>query len=99
SIIQEIDEVKKIYDSFEKFESNFLAKRAIERHLEIIGEAVNNLRKMDSDIKISNIKKSVNLRNLIIHSYDSVDSAILWGVIQKNIPVLKDELIALKKAL
>ncbi len=75
----------------------FLAKRAIERHLEIIGEAVNNIRKIDNDIEISGVKQIVNLRNLIIHSYDSVDAGILWGIIQKDIPILKDELKKLRK--
>ena len=49
------------------------------------------------EIEISGVKQIVNLRNLIIHFYDSVDSAILWGIIQKDIPVLKQELIELKK--
>ena len=97
SIIQEIDIIKNMYDTFEKFDNDFLAKRAIERELEIIGEAVNNIRKITPDISISGVKQIVNLRNLIIHSYDTVDSAILWGIIQKDIPLLKNELIELKK--
>lgn len=97
SIIEEIDSVKMLYDTYEKFENEFLAKRAIERHLEIIGEAVNNIRKIDNDIEISGVKQIVNLRNLIIHSYDSVDTGILWGIIQKDIPILKDELKKLRK--
>ena len=97
SINHEIEMVKKMYDSFEKFDDDFLAKRTIERHLEIIGEAINNIRKINPKIEISGVKQIVNLRNLIIHSYDSVDSAILWGIIQKDIPVLKQELIELKK--
>jgi len=97
SINHEIEMVKKIYDTFEKFDDDFLAKRTIERNLEIIGEAINNIRKINPKIEISGVKQIVNLRNLIIHSYDSVDSAILWSIIQKDIPVLKAELIELKK--
>lgn len=97
SIIDEIEKVKELYPSFAGFDGDFLAKRAVERHLEIIGEAVNHIRKNDPDIKISGVKQIVNLRNLIIHAYDAVDSAILWGIIYKDIPVLKKELIELKK--
>jgi len=45
SIIDEIEKVKEMYPSFVEFDGDFLAKRAVERHLEIIGEAVNNIRK------------------------------------------------------
>ena len=92
SIINEIDEVKKIYNTFEKFNEDFLAKRAIERHLEIIGEAINNIRKIDSNINITSVKQIINLRNFIIHAYNSVDTGILWGIIQKDIPILKKEI-------
>ena len=96
SIIHEIEFVKKEVPTFTDFEKNMLATRAVERHLEIIGEAVNKLRKIAPNIAISNADKMVGLRNLIIHSYDSVDVAILWGIIQKNIPVLKEEILRLK---
>lgn len=97
SIIEEIDKVKELYPSYEVFDGDFLAKRAVERHLEIIGEAINNIRKTNDEINISGVKQIVNLRNLIIHSYDSVDAGILWGIIQKDIPVLKQELSELRK--
>ena len=97
SIIKEIEQIKNLYNTYDKFDNDFLVKRAIERELEIIGEAINNIRKINPKIEISGVKQIVNLRNLIIHSYDSVDSAILWGIIQKDIPLLKQELIELKK--
>ena len=92
SILEEIEKVKELYPSYSKFDADFLAKRTVERQLEIIGEAINNIRKIDSNSNISSVKQIVNLRNLIIHSYDTVDSAILWGIIQKDIPKLKEEL-------
>ncbi|MCF8295074.1 MAG: DUF86 domain-containing protein [Bacteroidales bacterium] len=96
SVISEINQVKEMYPTFHKFDNDFLALRTIERHLEIIGEAVNNIRKIDDQVKITSVKQIVNLRNLIIHSYDSVDSAILWSIIQKDIPLLQKELKELK---
>ena len=96
SVISEIAFVKQRFSSFHDFQNDRLATRAVERQLEIIGEAVNNLLKIDPEIGISNARKMVGLRNLIIHSYDSVDVAILWGIIQKDIPVLENEIASLK---
>lgn len=97
SIIAEIDAVCKMYgNDFERFKDDFLAKRAVERQLEIIGEAVNHLTKLDRSLQITGAKHIIGLRNIIIHSYDTVDPAILWGIIQKDIPVLKKELQQLR---
>ncbi|MEL6537478.1 MAG: DUF86 domain-containing protein [Bacteroidota bacterium] len=92
SILEEIDQLKQRYPTFRMFDGDFLAHRTAERHLEIIGEAINQIRKIEPNISISSVDQIVNLRNLIIHAYDSVDSAILWGIIQNDIPVLKKEI-------
>lgn len=63
--------------------------RGVEREIEIIGEAVNRILKIDAKIQISNARKIVNLRNWVIHSYDNVDSILIWVIIQKDIPVLQ----------
>ena len=65
--------------------------------LEIIGEAVNRILKIDAKIQISNASKIVNLRNWVIHSYDNVDSILIWVIIQKDIPVLQLEVQNLLK--
>ena len=97
SIIYEIEQLQMRYNNnFESFNNDFVAKRAIERHLEIIGEAVNKMTKIDQQLKITGTK-NISLRNLIIHSYDTIDPGILWGIIQKDIPVLKEELQKLRE--
>ncbi len=97
SIIEEIESLKKkINNNFENFKSDFIVIRAAERDLEIIGEAINKLHQIEPKIKISGIAKIIGLRNLIIHAYDSVDTEIIWGIIQKDIPVLKAEIKQLK---
>ena len=97
SIIEEIDSLKKkVNNNFDNFRSDFIIIRAAERDIEIIGEAVNKLYQIEPNINISGIAKIVGLRNLIIHAYDSVDTEIIWGIIQKDIPVLKEEIKQLK---
>lgn len=93
SIIAEIEEVKlSVSNNFELFRNDLKATRSIERQLEIIGEAANKINQINPSIKISGIKGIISLRNYIIHSYDTVDHQILWGIIQKDIPVLAKDL-------
>ncbi len=80
---------------FSSFQSNKLVKRAVEREFEIIGEAANRIRKLDSEIAIPDARKIIDLRNWVIHGYDKVDDAILWGVIRKYLPSLKTQIEAL----
>lgn len=63
----------------------------MERELEIIGEAVSNLLKINPDISISYARLIVDLRNKIIHAYDNVNDIIIWKVVMKDIPVLQKE--------
>jgi uncharacterized protein with HEPN domain len=76
---------------FNSYESNKLIRRAVERELEIIGEATNNLLKIDPNIDISNARRIVNLRNWVIHAYDNVDNVIIWGIIDKDLPLLQNQ--------
>jgi uncharacterized protein with HEPN domain len=77
--------------NFKIYESNKLLRRAVERELEIIGEAVNRILKVDPKIDISNSRRIVNLRNWVIHAYDNVDNVIIWGIIDKDLPLLKNQ--------
>lgn len=96
-----LNSINSIYDflgterNFKKYESNKLVRRAIERELEIIGEAVNRVLKIDAQIDISNSRRIVNLRNLVIHAYDNVDNLIIWGIINKDLPLLKNQVLEL----
>ncbi len=80
---------------FEEFAKSITKRRAVERELEIIGEATNNLLKINPELPISSARKIVNLRNRVIHNYDDVDEIIIWKVIMKDIPILLDEVQSL----
>lgn len=81
--------------NFIEFQKDIKAKRAIERNIEIIGEAVNRIIGIDPGIAISNTRKIVDTRNRIIHGYDSVSEEILWAIIVKDLPLLKNEVMNL----
>ena len=67
-------------------------QQAVERNLEIIGEATKRILDIEPDIKISNARKIVGARNRIIHGYDDIDNAEIWSIIINSLPILKEEI-------
>ena len=78
--------------NFFEFQKDLKTKRAIERNVEIIGEAANRILKQQPDIKITNIKKIIDTRNRIIHGYDTVSDDIIWSIVVKHLPTLEKEI-------
>lgn len=78
--------------NFEHYKSSTLLKRAIERDIEIIGEAINRILQRDKNFPIEYSRKIVSLRNQIIHAYDNISDEIIWAIILKHIPKLKEEI-------
>ncbi len=78
--------------NFNDYSNNKLLRRGIERELEIVGEAINNLKKIDDSIDISFQRQIISLRNQIIHSYDNIDDEMIWGIIINHLPILKIEI-------
>jgi len=76
---------------FGKFRSDLRTKRAVERNIEIIGEALSRILKRDQSIVISNSRKIVDTRNRIIHGYDSVSDDVIWGIVVRHLPILQNE--------
>jgi len=91
-----IEEIEGYFGNSEKnftnFKQNLMLKRAIERNLEIIGEATNRILSRNPEIEITNARKIVNLRNFIIHSYDSISDENIWAIVINNLPELKKEI-------
>ena len=71
-----------------------MLKRAVERDLEIIGEAMNRILTRDNEfhLKISNAKAIVGLRNQVIHAYDSISDENIWSILTNHLPKLKEEI-------
>lgn len=92
SAITEINQFLPEKKSFSEFKKSVKTKRAVERNIEIIGEAVNRILKVQPDIDISNARKIIDTRNRIIHGYDSVSADIIWVIAIKHIPELEKEI-------
>ena len=76
---------------FETFNQNLMLQQAVERNIEIIGEAVSKLLKIDAEIKITDARRMVDTRNKIIHGYDSIQPEQIWNIIVNHLPSLKVE--------
>jgi uncharacterized protein with HEPN domain len=100
------DEVylKHIFDAIEKIESyisvghdNFIStshwQDAVIRQLEIIGEAT---KRLSSDLRSQYTeipwRRIAGLRDVLIHQYMGVDLEAVWGITQKDLPVLKNRI-------
>ncbi len=79
--------------NFDNFNNSKLHKAATERQLEIIGEATaaisEELKQQYPKVEWQPIK---GFRNIIAHEYFGVSVQILWGVVQKELPILKTQM-------
>ncbi len=98
--IEEIDDFfKEEEKDFFKYKNNQMRKRAVERNLEIVGEAVNRIITRDNLFmeKISNAKAIIGLRNQVIHAYDNISDENIWSILINHLPKLKLEVDTLIK--
>lgn len=97
-IIQSIDEIEMFLPekkNFYEFQKDLKARKAIERNIEIIGEAISRILKVHPEIRITSARKIVDTRNRIIHGYDSVSEDIIWSIIISDLVALREEVAAL----
>ena len=94
--IKEIHEFLPDMETYSAFQQDLKTRKAIERNLEIIGEDISRIRKIDADILISDSRKIVDTRNRIIHGYDSVSADVIWLIVTRYLPILEKEVIDLK---
>ena len=98
-----IEEIESYFEGKEKnffeYQDNLMLKRAVERDLEIIGEAINRIIKRDPEFayKIQDSKAIVGLRNQVIHAYDNISDENIWSILTNHLPKLKDEIESIIK--
>lgn len=96
-ILNSIEEIESFFENkplnFLEFQKDIKTKRAVERNIEIIGEAVNRILKEKPDFKIENSRNIVGTRNRIIHSYDNIADDMIWSIVINSLPKLKSEIL------
>jgi uncharacterized protein with HEPN domain len=82
---------------FSDYEADWVVRSAVERQLEIIGEALKRAEDEEPNLvdRLPELRQIIGIRNRIIHGYDTVDDEIVWDVAQNKVPALEDRLSAL----
>ena len=97
-VLNACEEVESFFEGkklFANFQTDILRQRAVERNVEIMGEAINQLLKHDPTIVLSNAKAIIGTRNRVIHAYDNVTPEFLWSLVVNHIPKLREDVIRL----
>ncbi len=95
--ISEIDQFLPNQKDFGLFQEDLKTKRAIERNIEIIGEAMSRILKFTPDFPITTARKIIDTRNRIIHGYGDVSDQIIWTIVVTYLQELQKEIDHLKK--
>lgn len=94
-----IEELESYFDKypmrFDLFVNDSLRKSAVERKVEIMGEAINRILKIDRNFPLPHAREIINTRNRIIHCYDNVQPEFLWSLVMRHIPALKEDVLNL----
>ena len=100
-ILRSIDEIFDFLPEkgdFFEYQRDIKTKKAVERNIEIIGEAINRISKYKyCNIEIKNAQKRIGTRNRISHEYDNISDEVIWTIILKELPQLRIEINELKK--
>ncbi len=83
--------------SLDDYRSDALLRAAVERHFEIIGEAMGRISRHDPETAacVGDFARIIAFRNILIHGYDLVDEGTVWKVAREDLPVLRDEVAGL----
>jgi uncharacterized protein with HEPN domain len=86
--------------SFVNYTADAMLCSAVERQLEIAGEALAQLARTDAATasKISEYQRIIAFRNILIHGYAEIDHRIVWNVLELKLPILRREAEALLSA-
>ena len=94
-IHQSIDEIFLFlgeHRDFNAYKEDLKTRKAVERNLEIIGEAINRITKVDSNLQLKDAKYIVGTRNRIIHNYDNISDEVIWTIVCRELPELKKQI-------
>jgi uncharacterized protein with HEPN domain len=99
-ILRSIDEIFDFLPEkkdFFEFQKDLKTKKAVERNIEIIGEAVNRITNYkNTKIEIQNARQIIGTRNRLAHEYDNISDEVIWTIIVRELPKLKEEIIKFK---
>ncbi len=83
--------------TLDDYQKTPLLRSGVERQFEIIGEAIGQLLKKAPEFeeKITDSRRIVAFRNILIHGYADIDDELVWGMLETRLPALSGEVKAL----
>jgi|SRR5690349_15842226 len=74
-----------------EYRGDEMLRSAVERKFEIIGEALNSLRKRDpaTAAMLPEHRAAISFRNALIHGYSRIDDDVVWGVVTTQLEALE----------
>ena len=95
-ILVAIDEIESFFENrpkrYDFFCTDICLRRAIERDIQIIGEAMNHILKEWPEVPIRTARKIVGTRNYVVHGYDSLQLDIIWNIVINHLPQLRTDI-------
>lgn len=84
---------------FEDYTADALLRSAVERQFEIVGEALNRLKRVDPQLllRIGDHRRIIAFRNVLVHGYDVVSDAIVWDIVQNRLDLLRQQIDEIKR--
>ncbi len=69
---------------FEDYQLDIFLRSAVERQLEIMGEALGQMARRDPDtaLRIPDLPSIIAFRNVLAHGYDVVDANLVWVIVE-----------------
>jgi len=85
----------------ERFETDDLVSSAVERQLEIFGEALAQLAKVAPDLaaQLPDVRRAIDFRNLLIHGYAAVTRRRVWAIVHGDLPAMAEAIQGLLTSL
>lgn len=76
----------------EDFQHDLMLRSAVERQLEIVGEALNQLARRNQDLadRIPDLGQTVAFRNILVHGYATLDPGRVWLIIHESLQGLQE---------
>jgi len=76
--------------TLDEYRENAMLRSAVERQFEIIGEALNRLKREEPGLlsRIPDHRKIIAFRNILIHGYDVIEDDVVWDVATAHLPPL-----------
>lgn len=104
-LIYDLDQAAELIATFtygkqlRDYKADALLRSAVERQFEIVGEALNRLKKIEPDVvvRITDYQRIIGFRNVLAHGYDVISDEIVWDIVQNKLPGLRQEIAEIKQ--